>query len=143
MNNLVSRFLLAILGLTILYLLAACAHIEPPHAAATDTLTEPVEPEGVFTEAPSTDAAILNPILWADDASAQAGAFFPSLLGINPFTGELETREVAESWTVSDDGLTYTFSLRPGISWSDGHSVDAHDFKFTYDALASARVTAS
>ena len=141
MNNLVPRILLAVLGITILYLLAACASIEPPPAVPTDTLAEPVEPVGVFTEASSTDAAILNPILWADDASAQAGAFFPSLLGINPFTGELEAREVAESWTVSDDGLTYIFSLRPGISWSDGHPVDAHDFKFTYDALASDLVT--
>lgn len=134
MNNLVSRILLAVVGVTILYLVAACENIEPPKTNDTDASIDPV---GVFTESSSTDAVILNPILWADDASAHAGRFFPSPLGVNPFTGEIEAREVAESWTVSDDGLTYTFSLHPDITWSDGHPVDAHDFKFTYDAIAS------
>ncbi len=47
---------------------------------------------------------------------------------------------MAESWTVSDDGLTYTFKLRDGITWSDGDPVDSADFKFTYDAINSDKV---
>jgi oligopeptide transport system substrate-binding protein len=35
---------------------------------------------------------------------------------------------MAESWTHSPDGLTYTFHLRPGIKWSNGAPVTAHDF---------------
>jgi oligopeptide transport system substrate-binding protein len=35
---------------------------------------------------------------------------------------------VAESWTVSPDGLTYTFRLRPDARWSDGSPVTARDF---------------
>jgi len=35
---------------------------------------------------------------------------------------------VAESWTVSDDGLTYTFHLRDDAKWSDGRPVTADDF---------------
>ncbi|MGH3488145.1 MAG: ABC transporter substrate-binding protein, partial [Actinopolymorphaceae bacterium] len=34
---------------------------------------------------------------------------------------------VAESWDVSADGTTYTFHLRKGISWSDGHPFTADD----------------
>jgi oligopeptide transport system substrate-binding protein len=34
----------------------------------------------------------------------------------------------AESWDVSDDGLTYTFHLREGLVWSDGHPLVAADF---------------
>jgi oligopeptide transport system substrate-binding protein len=34
----------------------------------------------------------------------------------------------AESWSVSDDGLTYTFRLRPGARWSNGDPVVAADF---------------
>ncbi len=34
----------------------------------------------------------------------------------------------AESWTVSPDGMTYTFVLRPGLQWSDGHPLDSRDF---------------
>lgn len=35
---------------------------------------------------------------------------------------------VAETWTVSDDGLTYRFLLRPDARWSNGDSVVAQDF---------------
>ncbi|MCS6948385.1 MAG: ABC transporter substrate-binding protein, partial [Steroidobacteraceae bacterium] len=34
----------------------------------------------------------------------------------------------AESWTVSGDGLTYEFKLRPGLTWSDGAPLTADDF---------------
>jgi len=34
----------------------------------------------------------------------------------------------AESWTVSDDGLVYEFTLRPDLVWSDGRPLDARDF---------------
>ncbi len=35
---------------------------------------------------------------------------------------------VAESWTISDDGKTYTFQLRENAKWSNGEPVTAHDF---------------
>lgn len=41
----------------------------------------------------------------------------------------------AESWEVSDDGLVYTFTLRDGISWSDGTPVTAGDFEFAFRRL--------
>jgi peptide/nickel transport system substrate-binding protein len=44
---------------------------------------------------------------------------------------------MAESWTTSEDGLTWTFKLRDGITWSDGDPVDSADFKYTYDAVNS------
>ncbi len=37
----------------------------------------------------------------------------------------------AESWTISDDGLTYTFRLRPNLRWSDGSSLSAEDFLYS------------
>jgi oligopeptide transport system substrate-binding protein len=41
----------------------------------------------------------------------------------------------AESYTVSDDGLVYTFTLRDGIQWSDGEPVTAEDFVFAFQRL--------
>lgn len=41
----------------------------------------------------------------------------------------------AESWTVSDDGLTYTFTLRDDAMWSDGTPVTAGDFEFAFQRL--------
>lgn len=41
----------------------------------------------------------------------------------------------AESWTVSDDNLTYTFQLRQGIKFHDGREMTAEDVKFSFDRL--------
>ena len=38
----------------------------------------------------------------------------------------------AESWTVSQDGLTYEFMLRPGMKWSDGKPLTAADFEWSF-----------
>ncbi|MBD8468318.1 ABC transporter substrate-binding protein [Plantibacter sp. CFBP 8798] len=46
------------------------------------------------------------------------------LLYRNAETGELEPW-IADSWTVSPDGLTYTFVIRDGVTYSDGTAVDA------------------
>lgn len=41
----------------------------------------------------------------------------------------------AESWTVSDDGKTYTFKLRENAAWSDGSPVTAEDFVYSFRRL--------
>lgn len=106
------------------------------------TATPPPPQEGgIFVQASSADPSILNPILSSDSASADVIAkIFPDLLGVDPVTGEYVPTEMAESWDVSDDGLVWTFHLRDGVVWSDGDPVDAADFKFTYDAIASDNV---
>lgn len=38
----------------------------------------------------------------------------------------------AESWTVSDDGLIYRFTLRPGLAWSNGAPLTAEDFAWSW-----------
>ncbi len=48
------------------------------------------------------------------------------------------TPRVAESWSVSDDGLEYTFNLRNDVTFHDGSPLTAEDVKFTLDRLQSA-----
>lgn len=45
---------------------------------------------------------------------------------------------LAERWDVSADGLTYTFHLRPGVSFHDGSPFDADDAKFTLERAIAA-----
>lgn len=48
----------------------------------------------------------------------------------------------AESYEVSDDGLTYTFHLRDGLKWSDGTPLTANDFVFSWKRLSNPNVAA-
>ena len=45
--------------------------------------------------------------------------------------------ELAESWTVADDGLSITFKLRPDATFHDGTPVTAKDVKWSYDRAVS------
>lgn len=55
-----------------------------------------------------------------------------------------ETLEVipaaAESWEVSEDGKTYTFFLRKDLKWSNGDSLTAHDFHYSFKRSISPKM---
>lgn len=50
---------------------------------------------------------------------------------------------VAESWTISDDQLTYTFKLREGMKWTNGEPVTAKDFVFAWSQLIDPKVASN
>jgi oligopeptide transport system substrate-binding protein len=49
---------------------------------------------------------------------------------------------VAKTWTVSDDGLNYTFKLRDDMKWSNGEPVTAKDFVFAWTSLLTPEFAA-
>lgn len=49
---------------------------------------------------------------------------------------------LAESYEVSDDGLTYTFKLRKGLKWSDGSDLTAKDFVYSWKRVADPNTAA-
>ncbi len=48
----------------------------------------------------------------------------------------------AESYDVSDDGLTWTFHLRDGLKWSDGNKLTANDFVYSWQRVCDPAVAA-
>ncbi|MDP1569239.1 MAG: ABC transporter substrate-binding protein [Vicinamibacterales bacterium] len=60
------------------------------------------------------------------------------LVRVNRATEEVEPW-LAESWTVSPDGLTYTLTLREGVRWSDGAPFTSDDVVFTLAAVDDPR----
>ncbi|MCT7375273.1 ABC transporter substrate-binding protein [Chelativorans salis] len=83
---------------------------------------------GVVLEPPHLDptagaAAAIDEIVYAN--------VFEGLTRIGP-NGEVEPA-LAESWEVSDDGLTYNFKLREGVTFHDGTTFEAEDVKFSLD----------
>ena len=59
---------------------------------------------------------------------------YDSLLRYKPGTTDVAPG-VADRWTVSPDGLTYTFHLRPGVTFSDGTPLDAKAVVWNVDRL--------
>ena len=63
-----------------------------------------------------------------------------AILAINSFAGlytydadQKQVPDLAESYTVSDDGLTYTFTLKDDLKWSNGDTLDASDFVYSWN----------
>src|SRR6267143_3188013 len=52
---------------------------------------------------------------------------------VKPMPGGINTPSLAESWTVSKDGITYEFVLRKGAKFHNGDPVTAEDVKFSYE----------
>lgn len=68
---------------------------------------------------------------------------------LHAFEGLLTTDEEghyqagqAETWEVSDDGLTWTFHLRDGLKWSDGSDFTANDFVYSWKRVCDPDVAA-
>ena len=61
-----------------------------------------------------------------------------TLVRVNRATGALEPR-LAESWTQSPDGLTWTLKLREGLTFSDGAPFTSADVVFSVEALYDER----
>lgn len=56
------------------------------------------------------------------------------LTAVNPVNGRI-VPAFAKSWSVSENGRVYTFYLREGLKFSDGHPLTAEDVLFTYEKL--------
>ena len=57
---------------------------------------------------------------------------------VKPMPAGDNTPSLAESWTVSKDGLTYEFVLRKGVKFHNGDPVTADDVKFSFDRYRGA-----
>ena len=57
------------------------------------------------------------------------------LIKIDPKDTSKVAADVASSWTASDDKLTYTFKIRPGITFHDGSGLTSADVKASFDRI--------
>jgi len=85
---------------------------------------------GQLVEALVGRPAVMNPLFAVEDSEkAVARLLFSGLT--RPDAERGPRADLATNWTVSPDGLTYTFNLREGARWHDGQPVTADDVVFT------------
>ena len=77
--------------------------------------------------------------IWFDPADV-SGIITPFLVlyavhdaMVKPMPGQSIVPSLAESWSASEDGLTYEFVLRPGATFHNGDAVTAEDVKFSFE----------
>ena len=102
---------------------------EPPAVANC----EPGTYGGRLVIATFGDPKTFNPITANEGSSQDIYRFlFASLTDLDAPTQELKP-SLAESWSVEKDQKTWTFKLRKGVKWSDGHPFTADDVIFTWN----------
>src|SRR5690606_24000204 len=132
----IERFFVMRKSALILTLLLSFSFVIVP-AMAQDSDIPPGEGAPIIEPNFGSDINTLNPIIVQDGPSSTViNRIFPLLVNYDPFTLAWEPgtpRGLAESWTISDDGLTYTFELDPGYMWNDGTPVTAHDVVYFWE----------
>lgn len=109
-------------SLTVMAMLAAspAAAQTPPNVLVVGQIAEPASLDPHVVTAANDFRILVN--------------VYDGLVRNKPGTLEVEPA-LATDWTISDDGLTYTFNLRPGVRFHDGTDFDAEAVKFTFDRM--------
>lgn len=119
---------LALATTMVMGILSGCGNSDTT-ATTTTTTQETDNSQLVFVN--YRDIRDLNPHLYAGEMYAQ-NILYDGLIDMTEdgFSGAL-----AESWDISEDGLTYTFNIREGVTFSDGYVCDAYAIQANFDAI--------
>lgn len=77
----------------------------------------------------------LNPFTASFSSSTMVGRFAWEFLTLPSADDATPTGGVAKSWKTSEDKLTWTYTIRDGMKWSDGKPVTADDAAYTYNRI--------
>lgn len=101
-----------------------------------DVSTPRTNQGGEYREVSTADAVSFHPYTTTDVPSRnyQGLVYSGALLRLDEHTLEY-IPNMAESYTISEDGLIFTFKLREGMKWSDGQPITAHDYEWTYNQV--------
>ncbi|WBU60999.1 ABC transporter substrate-binding protein [Paracoccus albus] len=103
--------------------------------AAQETLDPNATPGGSIIITYKDDVATLDPAIGYDWQNwSMIKSIFDGLMDYEPGTTNLRPG-LAESYEMSEDGLTYTFKLRPGVKFHNGREMTAEDVKYSLDRV--------
>lgn len=123
----------------LLTVLLACLMVLSCFAGAS--AEEAYNPDAILYLTCTNDPTHLDPALATDGQSTiLTGSLYSALIGYNQ-DGTL-FMDVAESYDVADDGVTYTFHIRDGIKFHDGTPCDAKAVEWNWNRVSPANATA-
>lgn len=107
-------------------------------AMAQDYTPDPnAKPGGSITVTYKDDVATLDPAIGYDWQNwSMIKSLFDGMMDYVPGTTTLRPG-LAESYALSEDGLTYTFKLRPGVKFHNGREMTADDVKYSLDRVTN------
>jgi oligopeptide transport system substrate-binding protein len=121
--------------LALAFVLASCQRAPEPTAAQQD------EPAPTLRRGLGAPPETLDPRAAADNASLAVLADLYEGLTTETADGAI-VPGAAESWTVTPDGLTWTFRLRPSLRWSNGEPMTAAEFAAGLQSVTGPQSTA-
>ncbi len=128
------RFLIGTVGMASAVALGGCS------TQGGDAPSDGATPRRPTLRLPGGDAGFPSPFAYRRGGGYIQATHIYDTLVWKDSTGEL-LPWLAESWEESDDGLTYTFTLRPDIRWHDGEPLTAEDVAFTFDYFRSQTIS--
>jgi ABC-type transport system substrate-binding protein len=106
-------------------------------AAALPAAAQEEKQGGTMTVTYKDDVSTLDPAIGYDWQNwSMIKSLFDGLMDYEPGTSTL-TKDLAEDYSISDDGLTYTFKLRQGVKFSNGRELTAEDVKYSLDRVTN------
>jgi peptide/nickel transport system substrate-binding protein len=113
-------------------------------AAALPAIARAAQPPqrrtgGTFISAKTTEVPSLDTILEQAASRQRIDVLFYNRLVEWASDGRIEPA-LAESWTTSQDGKTWTFKLRRGVKFHTGRELSSDDVKFTYEKVLDPKM---
>jgi len=105
-------------------------------AAPSAKAADPV----IFTVGLIGDVDSFNPFLGFEASSYEMWALTYDYMVGYSMKDMSPQPDLATKWDISDDGKTWTFDIRSGVTWSDGQPLTAADIAYTYNRVLTERV---
>src|ERR1700694_3081336 len=118
----------------------ACTQGGGPQSSQLPATSEKPQQGGKIIEGETSDIATMQPILVNDTRSRRiVQLIYDDLIQADPKTGEAKPR--LATFTISQDGLTYSYEINAKANWSDGKPVIAQDWLTGLQAVGKSQLT--
>src|SRR3954451_21674682 len=132
--------LVLVSGLIIVLLAAGAAWAQSASASGSASASAAGGSGGTFIEGTVNNMRTVNPWKAIESPEYEVLALNFDLLENFDKATLQAAPGVAESWTQSDDGLTWTFKIRQGMQWQDGQPFTANDIAWTYNKTLDCKL---